>query len=440
MRNHPPTVTLGASERSRYSPGPLHGLPTSHSDAAYLNLEEACLLRHFTQNLAQWFDISDRDRHFALHVPERAMFCPVLRYAVYTASAGHLNRLASCGKSLETLGFPEEARSLLSPETAIRYHDICISYLFEISHDPEEEYNEDVLTAATILRFYEQIEAPSLGDSEAYLNAIQFNVNTQQDESFYAWFKIHGPSRDINVHACPSVSLRHSAALSALRQEIWSAFLYQREFRLPVSPTNDYTMCDAANDFIWTNRILVWVADLLLFCFGDNHRSSAEERLQRWSKLKTVEERWKEAKPAPYKPIHYRHREPMVGKHFPEIWHMNSCQVAGAQHIELGRILLAVSDPRRASRLGLGALSRDKALVQELQDCTRRLCGLAVSNPPCPAALVTAMVGISICGEYFTDPGEQAALIRLLEGLEWDHAWPTASTINALQTAWGSPI
>lgn len=54
MRNQPPTVTLGASERSRYPPGPLHGLPTSHSDAAYLNLEEACLLRHFTQNLAQW--------------------------------------------------------------------------------------------------------------------------------------------------------------------------------------------------------------------------------------------------------------------------------------------------------------------------------------------------------------------------------------------------
>ncbi|PYI25846.1 hypothetical protein BP00DRAFT_451699 [Aspergillus indologenus CBS 114.80] len=197
-------------------------------------------------------------------------------------------------------------------------------------------------------------------------------------------------------------------------------------------------MCDPANDFIWTNRILVWVADLLLFCFGDNHRWSAEERLQRWSTLKTAEEGWKEAKPAPYKPIPYHDREPTVGKHFPEIWHMNSCQVAGAQHIELGRILLAVSVPRRAPRLGPGALSRDKAPVQELQDCTRRLCGLAVSNPPCPAAIVTAMVGISVCGEYFTDPGEQSAMIRLLEELEWGHAWPTASTINALQTAWGS--
>ncbi|RAK86351.1 hypothetical protein BO79DRAFT_220030 [Aspergillus costaricaensis CBS 115574] len=35
---------------------------------------------------------------------------------------------------------------------------ICISYLLEISNDPREEYNEDVLTATTILRFYEQIE------------------------------------------------------------------------------------------------------------------------------------------------------------------------------------------------------------------------------------------------------------------------------------------
>ncbi|PYI25845.1 hypothetical protein BP00DRAFT_451698 [Aspergillus indologenus CBS 114.80] len=158
------------------------------------------------------------------------MFCPAIRYAVYTASAGHINWLASCGKSLETLGIPEEVRSLLSSDTAIRYHDICISYLFEISHDPEEEYNEDVLTAATILRFYEQIEGKPRNVTGKHLNAIQFNVNTQQDESFYAWFKIHDPSRDINVDACPSVSLRHFAALSALRQEIWSAFLYQREF------------------------------------------------------------------------------------------------------------------------------------------------------------------------------------------------------------------
>lgn len=99
------------------------------------------------------------DRHFAIVVPERALLCPVLRYAVYTASAGHLIRLAYCRGgngnivSVDGTGLPN-----LTPDAAIRYHDICISHLIEISKDPNEEYNEDVLTAATILRFYEQID------------------------------------------------------------------------------------------------------------------------------------------------------------------------------------------------------------------------------------------------------------------------------------------
>lgn len=44
----------GLSERSRYPQGPLHGFPDTNSDTAYLNWEEACLIRHFAENLAQW--------------------------------------------------------------------------------------------------------------------------------------------------------------------------------------------------------------------------------------------------------------------------------------------------------------------------------------------------------------------------------------------------
>ncbi|OOF99277.1 hypothetical protein ASPCADRAFT_2700 [Aspergillus carbonarius ITEM 5010] len=392
----------GLSERSRYPQGPLHGFPDTNSDTAYLNWEEACLIRHFAENLAQWFETSDRDRHFALFVPERAMFCPVLRYAVFTASAGHLIRLASCRKGSENLTSDDGVPLHLNPEAAIRYHDICISHLLEISKDPREEYNEDVLTAATILRFYEQIEAPSIGNSDTYLNAIQFIVNTQRDESFYTYQNIQGPPRDSNVHFSPSVSLRHSACLSAMRQEIWSAFLHQRPFRFPVSPNNDYSL-------------------------------GLEERTQRWTALKAVEQRWKQVRPPAFKPIYYRARDPTIGKYFPDIWHMNACQVAGAQHVEPGRILLAVSDPARTSRLGMGAWSRSQALAGELRDITRRLCGLAVSNPPCPAAWVTAMVGISVCGEYFTDAGEQEALAWLLQRLEYDYAWPTATTVKTLR-------
>lgn len=112
-----------------------------------------------TQLTAPQFDSTDRDRHFALTVPGRAMFCPVLRYALYTASAGHMRQALKCRNNINgTVIFDGIPLPGLSEDSAIRYHNICISYLIEISKDPNEDYNEDVLTAATILRFYEQID------------------------------------------------------------------------------------------------------------------------------------------------------------------------------------------------------------------------------------------------------------------------------------------
>lgn len=40
--------------RSTYPIGPLHRLPGTHTDEAYMSLEEACLIRHFETNLGQW--------------------------------------------------------------------------------------------------------------------------------------------------------------------------------------------------------------------------------------------------------------------------------------------------------------------------------------------------------------------------------------------------
>ena len=133
--------------------------------------------------------------------------------------------------------------------------------------------------------------APSIGiDSEAYLNTVQFIVQNQHNDSFYSYHTIQGPSRDLHLHSIPSTSLRHSAFLIALRQEIWSAFLNQRTFRLPVCSSNDYTRFDSANDFIWTNRILVWCADLLKFCFGEENLLSPTGRAARWAELKAFDQ------------------------------------------------------------------------------------------------------------------------------------------------------
>lgn len=144
---------------------------------------------------------------------------------------------------------------------------------------------------------------------------------------------------------------------------------------------------------------------------------------------------WEAHKPLEFKPLYFEPADPSSGRYFPVIWHHNACQVVGSQHIELSRILLAVSNPN-LSRLGLAARSANLALEEELRCIIRRLVGLALSNPKCPVVFVDAAVGISVCGEYLTDPGEQQAILDFLADLEVRHAWPTAATSAALKKAW----
>ena len=276
-------------------------------------------------------------------------------------------------------------------------------------------------------------------DSETYLNVVQAAINAQE-ASFPSFRTIQGPPRETDIYASPSCSVRHSAYLIALRQEIWSVLLYRRPFRLPLGPDNDYTQLEPADDFVWTNRIILWCADVLRFCFGGanvtpGHDDTYATGVERWDLLKTFEQSWDSLQPPCFKPLYYEEPNPTGGKYFPKICHMNDCQVLGLQHVELARMLLAVYNPRR-QRLGLGASALNHALESQLQRSTLRLCGLALFNKKCQATMVTAAVGVSMCGEYFYDAGEQTAIVDFMKILEDEHAWPTQTVVSALRDAW----
>lgn len=232
--------------------------------------------------------------------------------------------------------------------------------------------------------------------------------------------------------------MRHSASLIALRQEIWSVLLYRRPFRLPLYRNNDYADLGPCDDFVWTNRILLWCADVLRFCYGDdsNVPGVLEDSISAWDRLKAFENTWEALKPECFQPIYHREPNPAEGRYCPQIWQTNDCQVLGLQHIELTRILLAVYNPRH-QRLGLGASAHQQALESQMRRSTLLLCGLALSNRNHQAIMVTAAVGVSMCGEYLRDPGEQAAIINFLDVLENEHAWPTRTVKSALRDAWG---
>jgi hypothetical protein len=49
----------------------------------------------------------------------------------------------------------------LTPETAIYYHNRCIDHLVSLSDNPLEAKDENLLAAAVILRFYEEVDGES---------------------------------------------------------------------------------------------------------------------------------------------------------------------------------------------------------------------------------------------------------------------------------------
>lgn len=272
-------------------------------------------------------------------------------------------------------------------------------------------------------------------DTETYQNVVQSVMHAQQSEALFTLESIEGPP-DSGVTA----GLRYSACLIALRQEIWSVLLYRRPFRLPVAANLDYSQLGPTEDFAWVNRILIWCADILRFCFGpetavDIASTASGSAFERWDTLKAFEETWTSTSPPCFKPLYYFPADPTSRTYFPAIWLHNDAQIIGMQHLEVGRMLLSVYNPRR-QRVGIGSRAMDKAIEHQLRQSILRICGMALPNKSFQGGMTGAAIGIAIGGEYFHDPGEQEAIIEFLNILDEEHAWPTKPVVDALQEAW----
>ncbi|KAJ5775890.1 uncharacterized protein N7511_000901 [Penicillium nucicola] len=447
---HSPTNNSSLSS----SPHVSHGSHNSHASIASLDLipaeipqiyfdeQEACLMRYFAVQLGHWFDICDGERHFACTVPMRARTCPPLLNAICTVAARHLSRIKKYYVGNHVVYGGKSLPSLTSA-TAIEYHNRCISYFVSLSDHSRESQDENLLAAAVILRFYEEVDIPSMGeDTESALRGIQIFLDAQA------------------IPAVSGTGLRHAAYWIALRQEIITCFSKQRPFRLPLGPCDPYRSFEPADDYVWADRLVIHCADVLQFCFGSedeepttpnsfphyqypnnhtHHRhptTEAETRLAHYDALVSFSTFWKTLGPQSFKPIYSRAADPANGQIFPELWYLNNCHVAGLQHLELARILLAVYNPR-LPRLGPGQRTAMRSVDEEIRAIVLRLCGIALSNLHSPPGLVTASAAIGMCGDRFSRREEQVALLGVLVMLEDEYGYPTSSMREQLGLAWG---
>jgi hypothetical protein len=205
----------------------------------------------------------------------------------------------------------------------------------------------------------------------------------------------------------------------------------QRPFRMPLGPFQNYRSFSPASDDVWSDRLVVYCADVLQYCYDDNFHN-----LERYEELVEFDRKWVEHRPLSFSPIYTKDADRAAGEVFPEIWYLTDCHVTGVQHVELSRILLAVYNPK-IPRLGPGQKAATTRIERQIKEIVLRLCGIAESNKRVPPAIVTAAMGITMCGDRFTEKVEQERLLGILVGLESEHAWPTKTMQDQVREAWG---
>jgi hypothetical protein len=113
-------------------------------------------------------------------------------------------------------------------------------------------------------------------------------------------------------------SLSAASFWAGLRQEIYIAVITQQ----PIKINLDHFIVDRslrpADDYTWSNRAVVYLADVLNFCFGENSQSRSD-----WERLDDTLRNWSLTRPSSFNPFFYRERAGSDA--FPQVWHVSSC-------------------------------------------------------------------------------------------------------------------
>lgn len=311
--------------------------------------------------------------------------------------------------------------------------------------------NEDLLAAAVILRYYEEVDTSIKGeDSDTFLHTFQIFVKAQSNPYSYIMgdgenpeYLRPGSTAGVVQNTLAFLrSFQHATFRVALRQETTRAFLKQRAVQLPLETWTILQGFEGAEDFVWSDRHLYHCANVLQFCFG-GAGLTGKSQAESWNELWKYQLHWEESKPLSFSPIHYQEPDPNKGECLPHIWYMADVHVTGLLSLDLARILLTVYNPH-IPRIGPGVSAAQRRIADEVHDIVIRVCGTAMSQagsgvpgPSSQPAMVQAYMAIAVCGEYFSDGLEQQALLGLVERLTLDHGWPTGKTATQLKGEWG---
>ncbi|CAD0115544.1 unnamed protein product, partial [Aureobasidium uvarum] len=376
------------------SPEAAFSLPTT----PILSAHEARLMQHFIEHLAPSIDVVCSSQIFGRLVPRMAFLSPILLTSIFAVSSKHIS------KTIE-----------MTDPTAETYFQETLDHLIPVLNEPDALVEDYILAAVVILRVMEEMDISLSGyDQQSHLPAIHALISAQE-------------------RIATRGGLRHAAWWVGFRQEMVVAFINQR----PIVPVLEHCNLDrsfsTADDCTWTNRIIVHCADVINHCFQNGSLDQTT-----YQALRDYGEAWMAHKPRTFSPIFQCQPSGLRGNLFTKTWYTSDTIAKGIQHYHLSKILLIAHDPN-IPRLGLQRKAFEQTVDDQLRSHARILCGIAQGGSKTAAIWVTTCMGISWCGDRFTDRVEQEELLEILRYTDKKHARHTLSTQKHLIQAWNWP-
>ncbi|BCS27073.1 uncharacterized protein APUU_60121S [Aspergillus puulaauensis] len=420
--------SIGASHGSPYE---LNHTPSTNSSPGnstvqpLANVEEACLLRYFIEELSPWFDHCDSQSHFRVAVPMRAHHCLTLRNAIFAVSSRHLSRLPQF-KTPRGIVYHGQLLPDLSTSSAVEYMLKCIPGLlsFHKMHDPRDQ--ENLMAAAIILRQYEEMEEEMEGEMEEGAD-IEIDTDTDTDNVGERQQRVNflAITQTIIYSMISSPLARSSLATAAywiaIRQEVYYALTRKQ------APRVSFTSEDWSNATV-ANIMIMHAGEVTKWCWGD--KSFAE-----YERLKHHQQQLISSYSPHLLPLLQTRADKSKGEIFPTVWYTTDAQVTGAQHLDLARMILIAENPRlQEPHTPRAAHRQAEARVRSI---VLNLCGIAVGNVSRRMpALVNAVIAILLYGEYFTEEGERDALRGVIDRTRDMRAWPLRRPFERLCGLW----
>ncbi|KAH8588135.1 hypothetical protein B0O99DRAFT_639824, partial [Bisporella sp. PMI_857] len=360
------------------------------------NSTESLLFKHFAHNISPcFFDFCDRERHFALDVPERARTCSPLLHAIFALSARHLSH----------------TREDFDPQIADEYYQRCLETLIPELNRTGADLNDNLLAATVILRLLEELNVPLAG-----IDLCQHSVGTR------AFLRSQTAQP-------PCTGLRRAASWAGVRQEIYVSLSLYRPPAIKAS-SDMLDSLDPSDDSTWASLAVSHCSDVLEYCFTES-----PPKVEVYDSLLADNQRWNTERPPSYDPLYvYKSKDPNHNS-FWEFTLQADWHVMGWQYMALAQLLLTIHNPHIV-KMPQGQHVTWKRMNEQARNAVRLLCSIAQSNPSTPPGILVACMGAKVCGKLFEDTGEQRALLEILLRAEEIHGWPTKDVRVNLCKVW----